>query len=413
MLDLGVIVLGAEAGRLFADLGAEVIKVENRAFPDTGRTATGGEMTTSFAWGNRNKLGLGVNLRDARGVEIFRELVGQADLVLSNFKPGTLESLGLGYEALRRLNPRIVVASSSAVGHTGPWRTWMGYGPLVRAAAGLTSLWREGPDATTFSDSVTVFPDHYAARIIAVAAVAGIIRARRTGIGAHIQSAQTEAILTALSHRFLQESLQPGSFVPEGNRGTLGAPWAVLPCAGDDQWCVITVRDDADWRALSGVLDAPESTDDPRFATAAARSADPDGVEALVSAWTQKRTPADVALALQAVGVPCGAMVRPAELAVDPHLHARRYWATLLQPGVGDALPVEARPFASAELLDPEQRPAPFHGEHTRELAQRLLGLDDAYVDELFSDGVLEEPDPWRRFRRRRANRPTPRPGRR
>ncbi|MET0419704.1 MAG: CoA transferase, partial [Actinoplanes sp.] len=151
VLDLGVIVVGAELGRLFADLGAEVIKVENQAFPDGSRQSfDGAPVSGSFAYGHRNKLGLGLNLRSDEGAAVFKRLVVQADVVLSNFKPGTLESLGLGYEQLAAINPGIVVADSSAFGPTGPWSRRLGYGPLVRASTSLSGLWRYLDDDNGF-----------------------------------------------------------------------------------------------------------------------------------------------------------------------------------------------------------------------------------------------------------------------
>ena len=122
--------LGAEAARLFCDLGADVIKIESRAFPDGARVSP-----VHFAIGHRGSRSVGVNLRTPEGVDVIRRLVAQSDVVLANFKPGTMDRLGLGTQALREINPGIVVVSSSAVGATGPWSTWMGYGPLVRCAA--------------------------------------------------------------------------------------------------------------------------------------------------------------------------------------------------------------------------------------------------------------------------------------
>jgi crotonobetainyl-CoA:carnitine CoA-transferase CaiB-like acyl-CoA transferase len=162
VLDFGVIVLGAEAGRLFADQGAEVIKIESRAFPDGARISP-----VHFAIGHRGSKSIGVNLRSPEGVDLVKRLVAQSDVVLANFKPGTLEKLGLGAQALREVNPGIVIAGSSAVGATGPWSGWLGYGPLVRCASGLTSLWRYRDDPESFSDSTTIHPDHYAARVTA------------------------------------------------------------------------------------------------------------------------------------------------------------------------------------------------------------------------------------------------------
>jgi len=164
VLDLGVIVFGAELGRLLADQGADVIKVENSAFPDGLRqTRRGGGMNASFAWGQRNKRGLGLDLRSEAGGRLFRDLVRQADVVLANFKPGTLEALGLSHAELSRINPRIIVSDSSAFGSAGPWRTRMGYGPLVRASCGVSALWQDQTGA--FCDGATVYPDHAAAHV--------------------------------------------------------------------------------------------------------------------------------------------------------------------------------------------------------------------------------------------------------
>jgi len=167
VLDLGVIVVGAETGRSLSDQGADVIKVENRAFLDGARQTDAPEKVGySFALGNRGKRSLGLNLRSDAGKALFRGLVAACDVLLTNFKPGTLESLGLGYDTLREINPGIILVESSALGSTGSWSKRMGYGPLVRATVGLTSLWRH-PDAPEgFGDDQTVYPDHAAARVV-------------------------------------------------------------------------------------------------------------------------------------------------------------------------------------------------------------------------------------------------------
>jgi crotonobetainyl-CoA:carnitine CoA-transferase CaiB-like acyl-CoA transferase len=243
VLDLGVIVIGAETGRLFADLGADVIKIESRAFPDGSRaSAAAGTVSPSFAWGHRNKRSLGIDLRHPQGKELFLRLAEVSDVVLSNFKPGTLESLGLGYKALREVNPRIVVVDSSALGSSGPASRRMGYGPLVRARTGLTSLWRYLDRPESYCDGLTVYPDHTAARIGAAGALAALIARRRTGRGGTVSISQAEVMLTQFSAEFLRETFDPGTLVPIGNRGEFDAPWGVYACAGDDQWCVITIR---------------------------------------------------------------------------------------------------------------------------------------------------------------------------
>ena len=307
VLDFGVIVVGAELGRLLADLGAEVIKVENRAFPDGGRQSMSGEaMSGGFAAGHRNKTSIGINLRDERGKELFRRLAAASDVVLSNFKPGTLEALGLGYAELSAVNPGIIMADSSAFGPTGPWSRRMGYGPLVRASSGLTDLWRYPGVEGSYSDASTIYPDHVGARVSAVAVLAKLIERRRTGRGGTVSVAQAETILAELSAEIALESVRPGSITATGNAVPGDAPRGVYPCAGDDEWVVITVRDDADFAALAGVTGQPGPDGGPGYATAAGRVAGRAQIDAAVTAWTRQHTPRQAAAALQAAGVPAG-----------------------------------------------------------------------------------------------------------
>ncbi|MEU9450216.1 crotonase/enoyl-CoA hydratase family protein [Streptomyces sp. NPDC048277] len=360
VLDLGVIVAGAELGRLLADHGADVVKVENRAFPDGGRQSMTGEVVTaSAAWGHRNKRSLGLNLRDPKGAALFKRLAAEADVVLSNFKPGTLEALGLGPDVLLGLNPRLVVADSSAFGASGPWSRRMGYGPLVRASTGLSDLWRYPGDPDGHSDSITIYPDHVVGRVGAAAVVAQLIRLRGTGRGGTVGIAQAEIILDALAEHLVGEWLDPGS--PQA------ASDGVYPCAGDDQWCVIGVRDDTDRERLRAVV------------------GDED-----VSSWTAARTPHEVTELLQASGVPAAPMLRVPELLTDPQLKARGFFTELRQPTLPEPLPSEARPARSRHLADPPQRPAPLPAEHTREIARDPLALADEDIDKLIARGVLE-----------------------
>jgi crotonobetainyl-CoA:carnitine CoA-transferase CaiB-like acyl-CoA transferase len=388
VLDLGVIVMGAEAGRLFGDQGAEVIKVENRTYPD-GMRAAG--MTANIAAGLRNKISLGLNLRDPEGRALFEQLVAVSDVVLTNFKPGTIESLGLGYERLRAINPGVVLVTSSAMGESGPWRDWMGYGPLVRCVAGVASLWRDPGIADGFGDAITVYPDHSVARIVGAAVLAALVRRRHTGTGAHVESSQAEAILVALSAQYLRESVDPGSVVAQ-LEGDADAPWGIFPCAGDDEWCVVTVRDDGDWDRLVGALAEPPWATETALASRAGRLAARPAIDAGLSAWTAARSPREVMEVLQAAGVPAGMMLRGSDLEADPHLVARGFYGHFTQPGVDALVVTEKGPCRAARLPDPLLGPAPFPGQHTREICLDVLGLTDAEVDDLVSRGVLEEP---------------------
>ncbi|MFG1935201.1 CaiB/BaiF CoA transferase family protein [Mycobacterium sp. NPDC048908] len=362
ILDLGVIVAGGELGRLFADLGAEVIKIESAAYPDGLRqTPPGQVMSRSWALTHRNEYSLGVDLRHPSGAEVFRKLVADADAVFANFKPGTLSSLGFSYERLRELNPRIVLAESSAFGASGPWSERMGYGPLVRATTGVTWLWTS-PDAPqgSFYDATTVFPDHVSARITATAALAALIGRERTGTGAHVHVSQAEVAVNQLATTFVAEGASPLPVTPDPSAH------AVYRCAGDDEWCVISLRGDADRAALAAVTRGTE-----------------------VSEWTRTRDKSDVAHALQAAGVPAAPMNRAADVLTDPQVEFRNLYRDMTHPLFDAPMPSETGPAPYTRIPPAELRPAPMPGEHTREICQKLLVMDAEEIDRLIDEGAL------------------------
>ena len=294
-----------------------MIKIENRAFPDAARVGYGGKLSHSFVAGSRNKRSLGVNLRTPEGVDLLKRLVAGADVVLENFKPGTLEKLGLGYEALRAVKPDLVMLSTNALGSTGPWSRWLGYGPIVRCVSGVASLWRYPDDELGFGEPTTIYPDHYGARVCATAVLAALIRRRRTAAGAYLESAQAEIIVNQLADVFLAASLGAEPDEP-------GAPWGVYPCAGDDEWCVITVSDDEQWRALRWALGAPEWAAAGAFDSAAERIANRELLDRHLAEWTRTLPPRAVMERLQAAGVPAAMMMRPDDHERDPHLRLAR-----------------------------------------------------------------------------------------
>ena len=381
VVDFGIIVIGNEIGRLLADQGADVIKIENRAFPDAARVGYGGTLSHSFVAGSRNKRSFGVNLRTPEGVALLKRLVAEADVVLENFKPGTLEKLGLGYESLRAVNPDVVMLSTNALGSTGPWSRWLGYGPIVRCVSGITSLWRYPEDELGFGEPTTIYPDHYGARVCATAVLAALIRRRRTAAGAYLESAQAEMIVNHLADVFLAASLGDG-------HGDLGAPWGVYPCAGDDEWCVITVRDDEQWLALRSVLRDPKWA---AFDTASERTTNRELLDRHLTEWTSALPPRAVMERLQAAGVPAAMMMRPDDHEQDTHLQSRGAYREIDQPGLG-VVRLENGPFRSRTIPPVRVTPAPQHGEHTREICATVLGLSQPEIEALVAAGVLEEP---------------------
>lgn len=366
--DLGIIVAGGELSRLFGDLGAEVIKVESAAYPDGLRQKREGQaIGDSFARAHRNHLGFGLDLRSPAGAEVFASLVTCADAVFANFKPGTLAALGFDYERLRALNPTIVLAESSAYGDIGPWSTRMGYGPLVRAVTGVTSLWTSGQADPTarhpFYDATTIFPDHVVGRISAIGALSGLIRRCRTGDGARIHVSQAEAGINQLATEFVMLAAEASG---TGTVEHCAAEHLILACSGDDEWCVVSITSPDDRLAIAGVI----------------------GDETLQT-WVAQHTPAQAAERLQAVGVAAGPMNRPDEVYHDPQLRARRVLTDMAHPLFDVPLPAESGPAAFRNIPPSPQRPAPLPGADTRRICTDVLGMTHRDVEKLIDSGVL------------------------
>ncbi len=384
VLDLGVIVAGAEAGRMFADLGADVIKVESAQSPDaTRRPLTGLLMVPSVAAGHRNKRGLGLNMKDPRGREYFLELAARADIILSNFKPGTLEKMGLSFAEVAAVNPRIVMAESSAFGASGPLAGRMGYGPLVRAMSGLTQGWRYSDRDDLFTDQVVVYPDHVAGRYVAAAALALLIRRLRTGRGGSASIAQLEVILGHLGAAVARRSA--GLPAAPDN-----APWGVYPCAGEDQWLVISVHSDSQWQSLARCIDRADLLEDARFRSAAQRCNNRVALEEAVGSWTRSQEAEAAMGVLQAAGVPAGCMLRTAQLPDWPHFRERQFFRSEQHPLLEEPLVMDNAPVRSRNMPAPGLRPAPERGEHTREVLQAWLQLPAGEVEEMIAAAVFE-----------------------
>jgi crotonobetainyl-CoA:carnitine CoA-transferase CaiB-like acyl-CoA transferase len=196
-----------------------------------------------------------------------------------------------------------------------------------------------------------------------------------------------------LADHFLAEGLAPGTVAPLGNRRPQGAPWGVYRCEGEERWCVITCRDDSDWAGLRRALGDPEWARDERLGSAEGRQAAHDLIDVEVGRWTLERSDLEVMARLQAEGVPAGRMVYASDVPTEPQLAARGYPRTIHQPGLGDIM-LEGPCFRGPAMAGPVIEPAPGLGQHTRQIAADLLGLDDARVDELIAAGVLEEDRP-------------------
>ena len=387
VLEFTQLMAGPEAGRLLRDHGADVIKVESRAFPDQSRVFGGAAMLSSqFVTINRDKRSFGVDLRQASGLSLVLQLVARSDIVIENLGPGVMDGLGLGFDALRRANPDVVVVSSQLLGDSGPWGWWRGFGSHARSLGGQTWLWRYPETERAFGEDAIFFPDQFVGRLEAIAALACV----RTPNPGHVRVSQADAVINSLSELILQESLNPGSVSPLGNRCPDAAPWGLYRCAGEDDWCVVTVRDDDDWSRLVDMLGNPDWAADGRYATTAGRLAAVDEIDEHLSGWTRSLPAREVMDRLQGARVPAATVLAPVDLLSDPHLLDRDFVQVISQPGF-DSVLVEGDAHHAEHLPSKPPGAAPRQGEHTAEIAREVLGLSTEEVERLFASGVLED----------------------
>jgi benzylsuccinate CoA-transferase BbsF subunit len=393
VLDFCWVGAGALVTKLLAEHGADVIKVESRARPDNLRVAPpfkpgveGLEASGYFASRNNDKESLALDMRQPRSRALARDLARVCDLVTSNFRPGVMEKWGLDYDTLREENPSLICLSMPMNGSTGPDRNAIGFGSTIAAQAGLVHL--SGlPDRTPVGTG-THYPDHVPSPGHALVAVlAALLDRERTGAGRMIEISQLESTVNVIGQAIVAASAGEEP-VRNGNRLAGNHPSGVFPCAGDDEWIAISVRDDDEWQSLATALSRSLAFD-PRFRSAEARTAREDEVERVVAELTRRCDRNELADELQARGVPAWPVQSSKDLLEDEHLRARTFWRRLEHPVIGP-ITMPAAPFQGRrEGRTGPERAAPLLGEHTREIATSLLGLSNQEVDELVDEKVL------------------------
>lgn len=408
VLDFTWSVLGPTVTRTLAALGAEVIKVEWPARPDPMRTTMyrAGEQRMGldngpfFANLNVGKRSLTLDVRSERGREIVHRLVAASDVVVESFSSGVFRRWGLDYLRLRELNPRIVYVSASGFGHSGPYEHYDTWGPTAQAFNGLTAI--SGLPGHAPAGWGWSYMDVAGGRMATVATLAAIYHQMATGDGQHVDVSQVEAGLSLTGPGVLDADRRraDGATSPPGNRaaaggahgyrGEWGAPYGAYPTRGDghNDYCVISVLGDDEWRALRAAMGTPQWSLDPAFDTVDGRVARQDDLDEHLAGWTSAHDKYALMERLQAVGVRCGA-VQSAEdrLENDPQLAHRGMYPRREHPVLGEHR-FEATPIRMSET-DPATRPRwPLLGEGNDYVLRELLGLSSAEIDALDRDGV-------------------------
>ncbi|HEX4430708.1 MAG TPA: CoA transferase [Frankiaceae bacterium] len=393
VLEIGSGVAAPEAGRFLSEWGADVIKVESARRPDFQRRVMGGDMNPAFSSPNRNKRGLAADLGTAAGRELVQRMLPSVDVVIENNATGVIDRLGLGWDAVTAINPRIVMVNTQLYGNRGPWASKKGYGPSARAIGGLTWLWAHGPDEPR--GVMTIHPDHLAGRLVALGVLAGLQARERTGRGTRLDLAQFETVIALLGDLFAAESVTPGTAQPAGNQSPEAAPWNVYRCAdGDDgveRWLAVCVPDDATWKSFLSAV--PMDFDRTEWLSADGRMRDMDALNEAMSGWLRTEDPAVMETVLQTAGVPAGQLLSMRGHAEHIHFVGRGYPIPVEQPGSGPLL-LEGPAFVASSMGVPRCDPAPMPGEHTAEVCRDVLGLDEAAIAELVAAGAIDPPPP-------------------
>ena len=371
-------------------LGAEVIKVETATNLDGMRRGQYAidldpDASPTFNSVNLNKLGLRLNLKRAGGVETIESLAAVSDVLVENFRTGVLDRMGIGYEALRRRNPTIIVASSSAFGGSGPESSYPGYASVFNASGGLGSLtgYEDGPPVE-LRDSI----DLRVGAALAYAVLCALWHRERTGDGQYIDLSSVEAI-AALAGSSVFEHLMT-SAVPTrvGNRDARHAPHGLYRCRGDD-WIAISVGSDAEFRSLCGVMGRPGLASDPRFADGYRRLRHAAELDEVVEAWTRRRAASALTETLQHAGVAAYPAASGEMLLNDGHVRARGAWQEVEHPKMGRRA-VQGLAWRSTPDGPPEARPAPLLGEHNGYILGGVLGLSSGAIGALTEAGAFE-----------------------
>jgi formyl-CoA transferase len=389
VLDLTQYEAGPSCTQMLAWLGADVIKIEPPS-GEPGRTALSdkrGEDAWFFLLLNSGKRGVTLNLKAPRGRAMFESLIKGADVVVENMGPGAMERLGLGYEALRRLNPRIIAASVKGFGSDGPYADYKSFEWIAQAMAGAMSMtgWPDGPP----TKAIGGLADTGAGLHTAIGILAAIIQRQATGVGQQVEVAQQEAVVNLLRIH-LRDTYVNGQPAPRrGNRSAAAAPSNLYRCRpfGPNDYVFIHLATAEMWKTLTTILGRPELGEDPRYADRRDRVQFIDEIDAMIEAWTEKRTKHEALETLAGAGIPCGAVLDSAEVLADKHLRQRGMIVDLEHPRRG-RYPMPANPVRLSGSPTDVVR-APLLGEHNDEVYGTLLGLGAAEMEALRKDGVI------------------------
>ncbi len=391
VLDFSHILAGPFCTRMLADLGAEVLKVESSTRMDrTGVTRPDPnfkgrvDRPPSFVNTNRNKKSITLNLKAEPAREVTKRLASVADVIVENFSAGVMGRLGLDYKDLEPLNPGLIYVSMAGYGHTGPRRDWTSMNMNLQAYTGLMMVTgAEGDPPTCISSSW----NDYIGGLHATFGILNALTERRvTGKGANLDLAQFEASVSTLGPMLLASAINGVPPARLGNRSTDSAPQGCYRCAGKDDWCVLTVRNDDEWRGLVAAMGNPSWASDERFSDVTGRLRHHDEIDKNIEAWTSQLSNVEVEGRLRKAGVPAERMRRIKDVMDDPATSS--VYKTIEDPP-GHPIRITGSPFDfSSSALTPVGTAAVL-GADTHSTLREWIGLSEDELRSLDEQGVL------------------------
>ena len=393
VLDFTWIHAGPSATRILSDQGAEVIKVEsNNALSVIGgpASATARGLGQRHNW-NAGKLSISLNMKTPQAIDIAKRLVAVSDVVAENFSGRVMPSWGLDYDAIRPINPSIIMLSMSGFGRTGPWKDRVSYGQTLQAWSGFTQL--TGFPDTDPSGPASAYSDAVGGMAGAQAVLLALIHRANTGRGQWLDVSQFESLSSLLETLVLDMSVngpaaasaRAGNRLPYGG----GAPHGAYRCRGEDRWVAISIFSDEEWRAFLDVLGDPQWAGGQRFSTGNARWRNADALDSFVESWTIQHTAEDVMGLLQAGGVAAGVVQTGADLSHDPQLKERGFFSSVLDYQ-GEYRTIESAPYKLSRTPGSVTKGAPAFGADMDYVLRELLGMSDDELADCAIDGVFD-----------------------
>ena len=388
ILDLTQAYSGPVCTMHLADMGAEVIKIEMPGVGDQTRTwepIVDGN-SGYYAYFNRNKLGISLNLKTDEGKEIFRKLVKQADVVCENYRVGTMERLGLGYESLKEINPGIIYASISGFGLEGPMAQRPCYDTVAQALGGMISMTGE-----LGSEGVKVGPaiaDSYSGTYLSLGICAALYQKEKTGIGRRIDVSMVDTVFSILETGAIQYTFKDIISKPNGNADPVVAPWDSFQAK--DGLFIMACGTEKFWKTLCGAMGRPVLMTDPRFVTNADRVAHyHTELKPLIEEWSGKLTIDEVEEVIAGAGIPFGRIQNAKEACECELIKSRHMMWSVYDPAFGKDIQIPGTPIKLHGCEDDIRMPAPMIGQHNHDILKKFLGMGDEEISALEEKGVL------------------------